>query len=132
MIDPADTKPATEATAEVAPTPKPKKPKRQLSRIDRWNDAANKAEAVVAELRAQFTALEYAFSVLDELRQEYQEWRDNLPENLSSRTLADKLNEVADMDFASAKDELDNALSSLEDVTSTATGLDLPRGFGKD
>jgi hypothetical protein len=50
---------------------------------------------------------------LRELQEEYQEWRDNLPETLQSTALADNLDEVCSLDL----EQLD---------------LDLPRGFGRD
>jgi hypothetical protein len=48
---------------------------------------------------------------LNNLKDEYQEWRDNLPENLSSGALAEKLDEILNMDFE--RDEPD--LTSLTD-----------------
>jgi len=86
-----------------APEPKPKQP----SRIDRWNNAASALSAAANDLLA--------------VQEEYQEWRDNLPENLSSGTLAEKLDEVTALDVQSAVD-----------LGEEAEGLDLPRGFGKD
>jgi hypothetical protein len=50
---------------------------------------------------------------LRELQEEYQEWLDNLPENLQSTALAEKLDEVCPLDL----EQLD---------------VDLPRGFGRD
>ena len=48
------------------------------------------------------------------LQEEYQEWRDNLPESLTSSTTADLLEHVCDLD-----------LTELEAVA-------LPKGFGRD
>ena len=54
-----------------------------------------------------------AVETLRELQEEYQEWLDNLPENLQSTPLAEKLEEVCSLDL----EQFD---------------VDLPRGFGRD
>lgn len=48
---------------------------------------------------------------------EYQAWRDNLPESLQESGLADKL---------------DEAIDRLTDVAGTLADIDLPKGFGRD
>lgn len=78
-----------------------------MSRPKKWIDAASRAVAALEELEA--------------IRAEYEEWRDNLPENLQGGALADKLNEVADLDIQSALD-----------TAQEAEGADLPLGFGRD
>lgn len=83
------------------------RPRRAPSRPARWADACNRAEA--------------ALSDLEELRVEYEEWRDNMPENLLESALSEKLGEVADLDIQGALD-----------TAQEASGADLPRGFGKD
>lgn len=89
-----------------APKPEPKKEK-QRSRAERWADACAKAQDGLQEL--------------EELRTEYEDWQSNLPENLSSSALADKLSAVVDLDVQSAIDMVDEA-----------SGADLPLGFGRD
>lgn len=84
-------------------TPKPKR----LSRPQRWADACQRAEAALEELV--------------EIQQEYSDWQDNLPENLSGSALGEKLQEVVDLDLEGARDTIGEA-----------GGLELPRGFGKD
>lgn len=64
---------------------------------------------------------------MNEVRAEYEEWRDNLPENLQQSALGEKLNAVADLDF-----EPGNLLSDAEGAISEAEGADLPLGFGRD
>lgn len=81
--------------------------KKQPSRGDRWHDAAGRALA--------------ALNDLIEVQEEYQEWRDNLPENLQGSALGEKLNDVADMDLESARDTVEEAEAA-----------DLPLGFGRD
>jgi hypothetical protein len=77
------------------------------SRSKRWAKAA--------------AAARDALEKLEEIRQEYEEWRDNLPENLQNSALGEKLNTVADLDIQSAIDTVDEAENS-----------DLPMGFGRD
>lgn len=102
-----------------------KKPKR-LSRAERWAAALSDARAAKEEIEAAQAKLEEAFSALRDLKGEYEEWRDNLPENLQSSPLGEKLEAVCDLDF---DQELD--LSPL-DVIDEADGVDLPLGFGRD
>ena len=66
--------------------------------------------------------LSEAFSVFNDLKEEYQDWRDNLPENLENSVVAEKLDEVLN---CSAFDDIENAQGELE-------GLELPKGFGRD
>ena len=80
---------------------------RRVSRPDRWLAAAEEAKRALQELV--------------DIQGEYQEWRDNIPENMESSPTAEKLDEVTELD-------LETALSTVED----AEGLDLPRGFGRD
>jgi hypothetical protein len=88
------------------------------SRPAQWADAVTRA-------REAHEKLESAFDDLDCLRQEYEEWRDNLPDNLQSSPLSEKLNEVADLDFSGTLDE-------VREVIDQAENADLPRGFGRD
>jgi hypothetical protein len=80
---------------------------KQLSRPKRWAAACAKASEGLSELV--------------ELQQEYQEWRDNLPENVASSPLGEKLDGVCELD-------LEGAQSTVEDAESA----DLPQGFGRD
>ena len=82
------------------------KPKR-LSRPQRWAEAASKAVDGLQELV--------------DLQAGYQDWLDNLPDNLSSNAVADKLQAITDLD-------LEGAL----DTAREADGIDLPLGFGRD
>lgn len=105
---------------------------KQKSRPKRWEEA-------VAECRRQYdiimTAgddLASALSDLDGIRQEYEEWRDNLPESLQQSALGEKLDVVVDLDIESAaNDPLDN-WGDLESLLDEAEGAELPLGFGRD
>ena len=77
------------------------------SRPVRWQEACDKIREGLDELT--------------EIRDEYQDWMDNLPENLQSGALHEKLEAVCDIDL----DSIDSALSDAE-------GAALPLGFGRD
>lgn len=80
--------------------------KRQ-SRSSKWHEACSKAREALSELV--------------DLKSEYEEWRDALPENLQSSALGEKLEAVCDLDIDAAVD-----------VIEEAEGLELPIGFGRD
>lgn len=80
---------------------------KKKSRSIRWNEACITASLALADLK--------------DLQDEYREWRDNLPENLSTSAVAEKLDDICDLD-------IDGAI----DTVSEAEGLDLPLGFGRD
>lgn len=89
---------------------KPKPP----SRSERWGTAAARVATAKEEL-------EMALTDLRDIQQEYQDWNDNLPENLQGSALGEKLQAVCDLD-------LEPDLSSLDEVD----GIELPIGFGRD
>ena len=68
-------------------------PKDRRSKAQRWSDAVQE---------------------LVDLQAEYQAWLDSLPENLESSAVAERLEEICNLD-----------VDSLQD-------LDPPRGFGRD
>lgn len=77
------------------------------SRTQRWQDAASAAVSALEELK--------------DIQQEYQSWYDNLPENLQSSAVGEKLEAVTNID-----------LESAYDAAQEAEGADLPLGFGRD
>ncbi len=81
-------------------------PKKNPSRADRY--AA--AQSLVSDAKSQ----------IEELRDELQNWLDNLPENLQSGSKADELQ--------TAIDELESNISSLDEVESAS--VEFPRMFG--
>ena len=100
--------PLTEQPADPAvPAQKVGGKPRRHSRLDRWSAACSRANDALQELV--------------DLRSEYQKWRDNLPENLQSSPVEEKLEAVCDLDLEGAKS-----------IVEEAQGLELPRGFGKD
>lgn len=79
----------------------------RTSRADRWADACGTAREGLEELAG--------------LKEEYEEWRDNLPENLRQSPVGEKLEAVCDLDLDSATTVLDEA-----------ENMELPMGFGRD
>lgn len=137
------------------------------SRPQRWADAVSTGQDAVSRLKAILEDIEEnknkvtdnhindwakeagilsnAMSELDGLREEYEEWQSNLPENLQQSALGEKLEAVCSLNFTvdefdgigadSDEDDLQSALSdveNIEDELSDAENADLPRGFGKD
>lgn len=94
--------------------------KRPPSRTSRWNDAA-------ADARTALDSLSAALGELNEVRAEYEDWRDNLPENLQQSALGEKLNAVVDLDL-----DPGSLLGDAETAIGDAEGADLPLGFGRD
>jgi hypothetical protein len=94
----------TPAATVAAPKPKRVKPK---SRGQRWTEAASNAAAALSDLQ--------------DIQSEFQDWLDNLPENLHGSALGEKLQTVCDIDISSALD-----------AANEAENADLPLGFGRD
>jgi len=92
--------------------------KRPPSRAARWSEAAQRAQNAWNELEA-------AMNDLLEVQQEYQDWKDNLPENLQQSALGEKLDAVCDL-------QLDPADHEIQNVIDEAANIDLPQGFGRD
>jgi hypothetical protein len=121
---------------EEAKTARTRTNSKRLSRAARWENAAATA-----------------FKAMDELlgiqQEEYEPWRDNLPENLQSSALSEKLEDVCNLDLEDALKTVEKAknlhgaaLSEKEvraldlrgalEIAEDAGSLDLPRGFGRD
>ena len=79
-----------------------------ISRSTRWQNAVDKVSQGLEELT--------------ELKSEYEDWQGNLPENLETSPLGEKLSEVVDGCFY---DDIETAVSDAE-------SLELPQGFGRD
>lgn len=98
---------AVRATLVAHLGPPTKKRKPSTSRTARWSDAASRAASALSELKG--------------IQEEFESWKDGLPENLSGSALADKLETVCYID-------LDSAVDAVEEAESA----DLPLGFGRD
>ena len=77
------------------------------SRSKRWQEAASQAVE--------------ALTTLQEVQQEYEEWLENLPENLASSALGEKLEATVGIDIGYALD-----------LAQEAENNELPQGFGRD
>ena len=78
-----------------------------MSKPKRWANAVEAADAAMEELK--------------DIQSEYQDWRDNMPENLESSPLVEKLDVVCEIDFDSIQYDIQEAGDA-----------DLPLGFGRD
>lgn len=124
----------SEPTAEIADGAKlarVKKPKK-LSRPQRWAAAVSAAQSALENVRTANADLTTALEDLRSIQEEYQEWRDNLPENLQNGTLGEKLEAVAELDVEGVSENVETACSEVEEVISEAESAELPQGFGRD
>jgi ribosome maturation protein Sdo1 len=99
---------------------------RGKSRPVRWAEAVAEVKKhldVIEDAKAQ--AIE-AMQELESLRSEYEEMRDNVPENLQGSPYYEKLDAVASLDFSS--EDVEEMVSVIEE----AEGAELPLGFGRD
>ncbi len=97
------------------------------SRAKRWAQACADAKEAAERSVASLAEANEALASLKELQEEYEGWKDNLPENLSNSPLGEKLEEVCGLDL----DEKENP-QEIIDAIDEAEGLDLPQGFGRD
>lgn len=100
------------------------------SRAKRWAEAAKRADKARDQLQSVAEELTAAMQQLEEIQSEFSEWRDNLPENLQSSMLGEKLNTVCDMDIQPLC-VTENILQDLS-IIDEALNADLPLGFGRD
>jgi hypothetical protein len=124
---PAETAPAPKPKA---PAPKPKVSKKKKSRVDRWSDACARTRGGIDKMQEAFDEhVRPGLEDLIELQSEYQDWLDNLPENLQQSAVGEKLQAICDLQLDHcAIEDLDDVVNAIDE----AEGIDLPRGFGKD
>jgi chromosome segregation ATPase len=104
-----------------------------LSRPKRWTKAISKTQSIIEDVRSTLNNFSEYSSELEDLKSEYENWKYNLPENLQSSTLAEKLDKIYDLnDITSDIDEISNALDNLESSIGDYEATDLPLGFGRD
>jgi uncharacterized phage infection (PIP) family protein YhgE len=113
------------------PAAKPKR-ERKKSRSQRWQDAANALAAALSQLEGLVSDVESAASELRSVQEEYEEWKDNLPENLAQSALGEKLEEVCNLQIEDIAEEISSAIEQAQDKASEAEAVDLPQGFGRD
>jgi len=129
---------------------------KQASRTDRWNKAisdcredlekaqqakhevSEKIATLIEELNETLYPINDSLQVLLDLQAEYEEWYDNMPQQLQEGPTGEKLQEIVNQfDFDVQVDEveepdLDLDLDGIESLLDEAEGADLPRGFGRD
>jgi len=96
------------------------------------------------KLRPDVEVLQEAFSDLQALREEYEEWYDNMPQSLQDGPTGEKLSEIVnqfdfdvdvDLELEVPQIEMPTVEMYLDDYESLldeAEAADLPRGFGRD
>ena len=121
-------------TDETKQPETPKKPKKEKakSRAARWAGAVGNAKDALSTISGACAELDSAIAELEGIRQEYEDWKDNLPENLSSSPLGEKLEEVVNLDIASLAENVQSAVTEAENTLDEAENIELPQGFGRD
>lgn len=97
------------------------------SRPARWAAAIEEAKKARSEVEDAIAKYAESLQGIEEIRAEYEEWRDNFPENMQSSPTYEKLNEVADLDFSE-----DTDIEAMNESLEAAESIELPRGFGRD
>lgn len=79
--------------------------------------------------------LSASLSSLRSVQEEYEDWQGNLPENLQSSALAEKLEAVTCLDIEVftdlSVDDL-NDFGNVEELLDECEAVELPVGFGRD
>ena len=91
----------------------------KLDAITTLGDKIAVAEKIIAENSGAFDEIDSG--VFEELRDELQNWRDNLPENLQSSSKADTLDESVS--------SLEEVIQFVEDITSASGDFSGASGF---
>lgn len=107
------------------------KPKSK-SRAVRWTEACGKALDAFTALEEALSNLEGAISDLRGVQEEYEEWKDNLPPNLQSSALGEKLEAVCGLAIEDIHSDLQTAIEEAQGIIDEANEIDLPQGFGRD
>lgn len=104
------------------------------SRPTRWAEAVQKCMKAKDAVTVAADELADAMTELYDIQQEYQEWRDNIPENMESSAVAEKLDELLDLslDNNGCGDDVLNDWASTCDAIESAESAELPLGFGRD
>lgn len=111
--------------------PKTKKAK-PPSRSDRWAEAATDAREAINSILVLVSHLEDAVAELKSVQEEYEEWRDNLPDNLRTSPVGEKLDAVCDLDVESVGENVRSVIDDADSIISDAENMELPQGFGRD
>lgn len=128
--------------------------KRQ-TRSDRWQSAVSAGrealeqmqdaaqELKMDELQSAASDFENAMQDLADVKQEYQDWYDNMPEGLQQGATGEKLEAIVNIDVENVTVYADDIQSAIQtaveelladavDVLDEAENAELPVGFGRD
>jgi len=128
---------------------------KQQSRPARWSEAVGDAKTALEALQEAASDLdadrldtatsdfESAMQALADVRQEYQEWYDNMSENLQAGATGEKLEAVLEIDVENVSVDADEIRQAIQnavedviadaiDVLDEAENAELPIGFGRD
>jgi hypothetical protein len=105
---------------------------KQKSKGVRWAEAVAEAQAAMEAIQQLEADLSSALAHLRDVQYEYEEWYDNMNENLQGSATGEKLTEVIELDIESYMDDPLNNWGEVVNVIEMAEGADLPLGFGRD
>jgi hypothetical protein len=129
IADEAMPAPTSEEVAAATPqTRRPRKKKESNSRTARWSRACLAAREAFDKMCAARDDFQSAISEVKSIQEEFEEWKDNLPENLQQSPLGEKLETVCGIDLEPGEDDW----SAMETAIDEAEAADLPLGFGRD
>jgi len=126
---PADPAPAAPAVPVPAKRPKRVRPP---SRPQQWAAACADIRTALDLISEGLSKLEDAGNALNEVRESYVEWKDNLPDNLQQSATAEKLEAIESLDVESIHSDLQSAYDEAEGKLDEAENMELPMGFGRD
>lgn len=129
MSDDVVNEQGTSVTPAVVPSLLKKAKAKQRSRADRWAEAVANAQTALQEARDAHERLVEKVAEIREIQEEFETWKDNLPENLQQSALGERLEEVCgidlDVDESTGLDEIEERIGEYD-------GVVLPLGFGRD
>lgn len=99
------------------------------SRPARWQRAVDAAQTAFGKMQEAQGEMELAFEELNELKEEYEGWKESLPENLQNSPIGEKLEAISELDF---DDIGEKTIGDIENLIGEAESMDLPLGFGRD
>lgn len=83
---------------------------KQMSRPDRWRAAVADAQAAVDAVASAIDDLGPALEALRDVKQEYEDWLDTMPDSLRYSPTGEKLQAIVDLDL---EPDLDNILADV-------------------
>ncbi len=100
---------------------------KQQSRAKRWADAAARLSDHLEAMEAAWSDCKDALDELEEMKGEYQDWLDNLPDSLKGSPVGEKLETIVAIEF-----DVDMDFSDVQTAAQEAADADLPQGWGRD